>query len=207
MAKSKDTEGRILDAARRVFVKKGLSGARMQEIADEAGINKALLHYYFRSKEKLFDRIFEEVFQSISMGIGKAMKAELPPLEKLEQLISMYVDILSKNPYMPIFILNEISQNPERMKKALGEDIFPSMTGFFTELMQEMNVGNMRPIHPAHLLMNIMGMIILPIAGKPMLSPVLKESLGIDFDDILAERKQVITDFVFNALKIDEHGK
>lgn len=205
MVKSANTEEKILSAARIIFVKKGYAGARMQEIANEAEINKALLHYYFRSKEKLFERIFNDVFQSITSGIGRLSNSDQPTLKKLEELISMYVDAVSANPYMPVFILNEMNQNPDRMTRVLSQGIFPSMMGFITELFQEMNLGKIRAIHPMHLIMNIMGMIILPYAGKAMLEPVFKDKLNIDFDDVLAERKSVITKFVFNALQLPEN--
>jgi len=205
MVKSSNTESKILEAARKVFIKKGLAGARMQEIADEAGINKALLHYYFRSKEKLFDKIFEGVFHTIAAGIGKDLGSDLTVFEKLERLIGLYVDVISANPYMPVFIINEMNQNPQRMQHLLEQGVFPSMLSFFVQLMQEMNIGKIRPIHPSHLILNIIGMIVLPFAVKPMIAPVLKENMGIDYDDLLAERKKVITEFVFNALKNNDH--
>jgi len=207
MVKSEGTEKKILVAARKIFVEKGLAGARMQEIADEAGINKALLHYYFRSKEKLFDKIFEEVFQSISIGLGDVLNSDLSVFEKIRRVINLYVGVLLENPYMPIFVLNEMSQNPERMQKVLEKGVFPSMMNFFTQLMQEMNTGNVRPIHPVHLILNLIGMIVFPFAVRPMIAPVIKDKMGGDYQDILDERKEVIFEFMCNALKINDHEK
>ena len=109
------TEGKILDAAKKVFTKKGMYGARMQEIADEAGINKALLHYYFRSKDKLFDAIFHEAFHDFVPRAFKSFKSEMPFEDKLSLFVSNYIDIIIENPYLPLFIINEINQKPERL--------------------------------------------------------------------------------------------
>jgi TetR/AcrR family transcriptional regulator len=204
MVKTENTEERILEAARIVFVRKGLAGARMQEIADEAGINKALLHYYFRSKDKLFDRIFLEVFQTISTGIGNAFSDDIPLFEKLKRFIDLYVDVLLKNPYLPIFFLSEIQQNPERLQQFIEKDIFKNLSGFFMQLNADINSGKIRPIHPAHLILNMIGMLVMPFAVKPLIAPVLNRQLGIDYDDILKERKEVVYNFIINAIKIDE---
>jgi TetR/AcrR family transcriptional regulator len=207
MVKSEGAENKILEAARKVFIKKGLAGARMQEIADEADINKALLHYYFRSKEKLFEKIFNEVFKAISVGLSEVLNSDSPVFEKLQKFIDLYIGVLAANPYMPVFVLNEMSQNPERIQKMLEKDILPSVMHFFTQMLQEINVGKIKPIHPTHLVLNIIGMMVIPYAVKPMIAPILKDSMGIDYNDILDERKQVIFDFVYNALKINENDK
>ena len=177
----------------------------MQEIADEAGINKALLHYYFRSKEKLFEKIFQDVINKISAGISKDIDSDLSVFEKLEHLIGLYIDVISENPYLPVFIINEIYRNPKRMQSLLEKGMFPSLINFFSQLMQEMNIGKMRSIHPMHLFLNIIGMVVLPFAAKPMLGPALDKNMGIDYNKILSERKRVITEFVFNALKNDSY--
>lgn len=204
MVKIEGAEEKILDAARNVFIRKGLAGSRMQEIADEAGINKALLHYYFRSKEKLFDRIFLEVFKTISVGIGSFLSDEIPFFEKIKRFIDLYLDVLSKNPYLPVFFLNEIQHNPERLQNIIEKDIFKNMSGLIMQMMIEINNGKIRPIHPAHLILNLMGMLVIPFAVKPMIAPVLKRQLDVDFEDILNERKEVVYNFIYNALKIEE---
>jgi TetR/AcrR family transcriptional regulator len=204
MVKTDNAEEKILEAARNVFIRKGLSGARMQEIADEAGINKALLHYYFRSKEKLFDRIFVEVFKTISIGIGGFLSEEIPLFEKLKKFIDLYLDVMIKNPYLPVFFLSEIQHNPERLQNIVEKDIFKHMSSFIMQLMMEMNQGKIKTIHPAHLMLNIIGMLVIPIAVRPMMGPVLERNLGLNYDEFLSERKEVVYNFVYNALKIEE---
>ncbi|QQS51568.1 MAG: TetR/AcrR family transcriptional regulator [Bacteroidota bacterium] len=201
MVNFSETEEKILLAARTVFIRKGLSGARMQEIADEAGINKALLHYYFRSKEKLFERIFEEVLKNLATGISEVLSSDIPILEKLDSFIDKYSEALSANPYLPVFVLNEMSQNPSRIKAFFEKGVLPAMINFFAQIQREVGEGKINPINPAHLLLNIMGMLVLPYAVSPMIAPVLKENMGISYTDILAERKKVISAFVLAALK------
>lgn len=204
MVKAENTEEKILEAARNVFIRKGLEGARMQEIADEAGINKALLHYYFRSKDKLFDRIFLEVFKTITVGIGNFLSEDIPFFEKIKKFIDLYIDVLVENPYLPVFFLSEIQNNPERLQNLVEKDVFKSMSGLIAQMMQETAQGKIRPIQPAHLILNMMGMLVIPFAVKPMMAPILKRQMDIDFDTLLEQRKEVVYNFIYNALKIEE---
>src|SRR3954468_10948841 len=107
------TEEKILEAARKIFLAKGLDGARMQDIADEAGINKAMLHYYFRSKEKLFEKIFTEVAGHFLPRIATILASENSVLEKIDTFCAEYINQVMQTPYVPIFILNEINRQPE----------------------------------------------------------------------------------------------
>lgn len=206
MTKNQGTEQKILEAARKVFLLKGMAGARMQEIADEAGINKALLHYYFRSKDKLFQKIFEEVLEKISFRLVDVFSRESTFFEKLQQFIDVYTEVLMENQYLPMFVLNEMNQNPERLQEMfMKKDIVGEIMKFITQLMSEINNGKIRPIHPSHLIVNLMGLLIFPFAIRPMVAPMIKQHIGIDYEDILSERKKVVYDFVYNALKIDDN--
>ncbi len=96
-------EQRILSAAKKVFINKGMTGARMQDIADAAGINKALLHYYFRSKEKLFETIFKEAVQGFLPRVNQIFESNKTIFEKIEMFCKEYIDQIRKTPYLPIF--------------------------------------------------------------------------------------------------------
>ncbi|NTW33144.1 MAG: TetR/AcrR family transcriptional regulator, partial [Bacteroidetes bacterium] len=104
------TEKLILKAAKKVFIDKGFDGARMQEIADLAGINKALLHYYFRSKEKMFDAVFEDVFMQFLPEVTEVMNSEITLFDKIKTFVDVYITALLKNPHIPIFVLHELSR-------------------------------------------------------------------------------------------------
>src|SRR4051812_30053586 len=119
MAKDTNTEVRILEAARKIFVDKGLDGARMQDIADEAGINKAMLHYYFRNKEKLFDTIFTQVTTEFLPVIFSILESDEAFFKKIELFCSAYIQQEIKTPYVPMFIINEINRDPKALLKRI----------------------------------------------------------------------------------------
>ena len=111
--KDPTTEEKIKEAARKVFHKKGYAGTRTRDIAEEAGVNLALLNYYFRSKEKLFDLIMEETMQLFFQSLKGLINNERTTLqEKLQDFTTQYIDFLCSQPELPIFILNEIQMNP-----------------------------------------------------------------------------------------------
>ena len=148
-----NTENQILIAAREVFILKGFEGARMQEIADHAGINKALLHYYFRSKEKLFDAVFSEIAANLFPAMKQVIEAELGMKEKITFFIKMYLKTLLENPFIPAFIINTLNSNPARflnhikksglnpmlLQKQIDEDLnIFKITSLITELYNEL---------------------------------------------------------------------
>ncbi|MHB1920843.1 MAG: TetR/AcrR family transcriptional regulator [Chitinophagaceae bacterium] len=168
------TEKQILEAAKKIFISKGLAGARMQDIADEAGINKALLHYYFRSKEKLFDRIFEEALVTFFPQIFRVVNAPMPLLEKIDRFVVEYITLLVDHPHIPLFILHELSQNPDRMvKKILSLHQGPLPEIFLRQLQEEMASGRIRTMSPVQFLINMLALCVFPFAGKPMIQGLL----------------------------------
>jgi TetR/AcrR family transcriptional regulator len=201
MTKDKNTEQRIFDAARRVFQKKGLAGARMQEIADEAEINKALLHYYFRTKEKLFDAIFNEVFDNISSGLQRMFTTEMGVIERFRAIVDIYIENLIKNRQVPLFVLNEMNRNPEKIQKLFEEKIVIYMKGFIGQIYQEIQQGKIRRIDPFHLLMSVLGMTIFPFIAYPVIKGISEKNGMINVDLFYKLRKTVIIDFIENTLK------
>src|SRR5688500_13463012 len=112
-----DTEQRILEAARVVFVRRGTAGARMQEIAAEAGVNQALLHYYFRSKERLAEAVFRQVAGRILPTVFEILGSDLAIEEKVERVVSLYLEAFTRSPFLPGYILSELHHHPERAKQ------------------------------------------------------------------------------------------
>jgi AcrR family transcriptional regulator len=207
MVKDTNTEQKILDAARKVFMQKGMAGARMQEIADEAGINKALLHYYFRSKDRLFEHILDEVVTKISEGISSMFTMEMTVIERLSSFIDIYIDTIKKNLYLPIFVLTEINTNPERFATMIRQKIVPNMGGFILELDAEIKEGKINPIHPLHLISSVLGMVIFPFAVYPLIKAAITDEYYGLADNFLEERKDVVKEFVINALTPKNHDK
>lgn len=200
MVKDSSTEERIIEAARRVFILKGMAGARMQEIADEAGINKALLHYYFRSKDKLYNHIVTELIERISSGISEMFEQEMTVKERLLTFVDVYIDALMENPYLPLFILNEINHSPDRFAALIKEKIAGKLGIYIQQMLMETQKGMIRPIHPFHLILNVLGMIIFPFAAYPLLDKVAGQEMEGIMDGFFEERKAVVKDFIENAI-------
>lgn len=144
----------ILEAARNVFVKKGMDGARMQMIADKAGINKTLLHYYFRSKEKLFYAVFDQVEAGGFTRFSILIEAQTSFEEVLKMFIERYISAVMDNPYLPRFILSELNSRPEMLQSRM-KNVIPNLEKIQEMIQTEINSGYIRPIHPVQLMINI----------------------------------------------------
>jgi len=204
----KDTELRILDAAHAVFLKQGTAGARMQEVADEAGVNKALLHYYFRSKDQLAQAVFRRALGELLPQAMEVLRSERPLEEKVLTIVEVYVDTLRRNPYLPGYMLGELTHHPERVHEAfeslagmkigqLGQAVRSSLA---TQLDAEVEAGRMRPMAVEDFLLNLISMSIFPFAARPLLGMVL----GLDddeYDELMEARKERLPEFFLNALR------
>ncbi len=199
--KEKTTEVQILNAAKKVFLKKGYDGARMQHIADEAGINKALLHYYFRSKDKLFDAIFDEAFSQFFPNISTLMMSDQAFEKKIRGFVSHYIDTMLKNPHLPSFVMHELQRKPERIVGLIRQSgIDPETLGQLIE--KEVAAGKMRPIPFPHLIVNLVSMCIMPFAARPIIEGFVFNGNTRAYDHFLSERKTAVADFIINSLKL-----
>lgn len=199
--KDNSTEEKILEAARKVFVRKGMFGARMQDIADEAGINKALLHYYFKNKEKLFEKIFIEAASKLFSKVNEIVASDIPFFTKIEQFCDQYITVVLENPYLPLFVLNEINQDPTFFKKKLqGNGTGPKAKRFMEQIAEEVKKGTIREISPLHLFLNLISMTIFPFVSKPMLQ--MNVGLGEEqFRMAMEQRKKEIPKFIIDSIK------
>ena len=196
----KNTETLILDTARQVFVEKGFDGARMQEIADEAGINKALLHYYYRSKQKLFEAIFDESFQKIIPRVLEFMESSMPLADKIESFINSYIDLLITEPHLPSFVLHELNRNPYRIgNMILKSGINPKLIK--EQLAKQMSKEDYTKIDPLELVVNMISLCIFPFVARPILQTVLFDKDSEKYKQFINSRKQEVTRFILNALE------
>lgn len=195
------TQKTILDAAKKVFLAKGFDGARMQEIADEAGINKALLHYYFRSKDRLFDAIFDEAFMTFMPNIAAMMQSDIPFEEKVRGFVRSYIEMLQNNPHLPVFVMREMERAPEKIVALLRTSgINPVLNQQL--FMKEVEAGRMISIPFQHLIVNIIGMCIFPFIGRPILEGFIFGGNREAYTQFLEERKTQVADFVIRSLSI-----
>ena len=195
-----NTEQSILEAAKVVFIKKGMEGARMQEIADEAGINKALLHYYFRSKDKLFNAVFEESFLKLLPNLVDLLKSDISLFDKIRLFVENYINIINANPLLPSFVIHELGRNPDtvaEMIKSSGINPFY----FVNQVQEEIEKGTIEPVQPLHLIVNMLAMCIFPFVAKPILQDVIFHQDQQQFDIFIHERKKEVSDFIINSIK------
>lgn len=197
------TEEIILQAATRVFQEKGYAAARMDEIAKEAGINRALLHYYFRSKEKMFDLIFAVKFKSFFSGVAALFLAEIPIFEKVAALVDLELSMLSQNPELPLFIIGELNRNPERLIKMMQKNnvnMAAVVQMLDMQLHKEYEAGIIKKISGYAFVLNLMGLCLYPFIAKNLITSLA----GMEKDAFLmmvSGRKQEITDFIIGGLK------
>ena len=190
------TEEKIKDAARTVFLKKGYAATRTRDIAEEAGLNLALLNYYFRSKEKLFELVMMEKFQKFFGAVFPILNDPSTSLDKKVELVAYnYVDLLMDNPDLPIFVLSEIRNNPERfvsttnLKKVLTESVF-------VKQLHERRAD----LNPLQVIASLLGLSIMPF----LMQPLLYASKAMDkkgFETFMAERRTYIPKWVNAVLK------
>ena len=201
------TEQRILDAAHAVFVRRGTAGARMQEIADEAGVNKALLHYYFRSKDRLSEAVFQRVAAGLFARIAQVLTSDVQLEDKVRALIAAYLDQLTKTPFVPGYVLSELNLHPDRARQFLemiSRASGASPAGVVGHLQQQIDAsvraGSMRPIDADQFFTNLVSLCVFPFAAKPLLCAVLQlDDAG--FADYIERRKTALPRFYLDAMR------
>jgi len=197
-----DTEKTILQAARNVFIRKGLDGARMQEIADEAGINKALLHYYFRSKDKLFQMVFREALSKFFPSLVTMLATKDLPFEKrIEAFVENYLSIIRDNPFIPAFVISELNKNPEQLSSFFveaGIDTKKVSSIIKDIIAKEAGISDQEA---RHLVVNIIAMSIFPFVGRPLIERIIFQSDKEEYDKFLEQRKKVIVELIAKSLK------
>jgi AcrR family transcriptional regulator len=196
-----DTEKLILEAARKVFIRKGFDGARMQEIADEAGINKALLHYYFRSKDKLFKMVFREAMGKFFPLMLTMLGSEDLSIEsKIESFVENYIGIIKENPFIPAFIIGELNKNADQLTDFfVNSGIDVSKVSILIKDVIAKEAG-ITPQQARHLVVNIIALSVFPYVARPLLERVIFQSDSQEFELFMTERKKVIMDLIKNSL-------
>ncbi|MDJ1469429.1 TetR/AcrR family transcriptional regulator [Xanthocytophaga flava] len=197
---NKDTEAKIKEAAKRIFVQKGFDGARVRDIAEEAGVNIALMNYYFRSKEQLFEQIYTEVFTGFFNRILSILNEETPFEVKIWQLVDKYIDFLLENAMVPSFVLSELTRNDGQIFKKFNVSGVIQNAYFTKQLKDEIEKGNYRDIEPLQLIMTILGSMVFPFIAKPVVRYIgdLDEK---GFQDFVMERKKIIPVMIMTYLR------
>ncbi|HEY9429657.1 MAG TPA: TetR/AcrR family transcriptional regulator [Gemmatimonadaceae bacterium] len=202
-----DTEQRILDAARRVFVRRGTVGARMQEIAAEAGVNQALLHYYFRSKDRLAAVVFKEVAARLLPAIAGLLGSDASIEEKVEGFVHLYIDGVRQSPFIPGYLVSELHQQPERLTALIDASGTAGRLAadavrqrLAAQLRDAAAAGTIRPITAEQFFVSMVALCVMPFLARPLLDALL----GMDsetFDRFLDERRSELPGFIIRGLR------
>lgn len=199
MALQTETEERIIESAEKLFYQKGKAGCSMQDIADDAGINRTLLNYYFRSKDQLFEAVFRKAMGSFVPNVAEMLNADHSFVEYVPALVEKIIDTMLENPQIPIFVLQELSSNPERMQQIIKEmGIDPSRA---MERMRGDGVVSPIPgMNSRQLMLNLISLCIFPFAAKPLLLDILYKGDNEAYIEAMKERKELIPNIIMHFL-------
>ncbi len=199
--KDRQTEEKIFESAMEVFTEKGMDGARMQDIAIHAGINKSLLHYYYRTKERLFTAVFEKIAKEIFAKFAPVFDENTSLEDKIRFFYLEHITFLQNNPRVPSFLLNEINRNPARIKTVFDNINIDNLWSMLSNQHgDEMRKYRITKESVPQIMTAIVSLSVFPFAARGILE-VIFEKMDVNFDEYLEERKKFAADFVIAALK------
>ena len=197
----RETRERILDAAHAVFLRKGTANSRTQEIANEAGVNKALVHYYYGTKAALADAIFERSMGTLIPLIFGILADENRTIEqKVRDIVREQIDFHSAHPYVAGYMVSEMHAEPQRMAALVGKRGGPPLDVLGRQLREAAKARTMRPINPKQFVVNMMGLLIFPFALRPGLSVMLNLDPS-GWAVFMEERKRLLPDLIMAGLR------
>lgn len=198
---TQDTETKIKEVARRVFLEQGYEGAKIRQIADEAGVNLAMVNYYFRSKEQLFKSIYLETFREFIGRIAVLVNEETPLEVKIWKIVDRYTDFILQNPSVPTFILSEMRQDGPKFFQEMNIKGLMDGSYFRRQLIEEAEKGTIRPIEPIQVIVTIMSNIVFPVMAQPIISYVGSfDNQG--FQQFMEARKRMIPEMIMAYLRL-----
>jgi len=184
-----ETEGRIIISAEKLFYQKGKAGTSMQDIADDAGINRTLLNYYFRSKDQLFEAVFRKALSSFVSTLSGLLHSDMPFEDYVPKMIHTIIDNMLANPQIPVFVLQELSSNPDRMPQIIKEmGIDPQLARKKMEASTREGRGNTGDF--TQMIINLISLCIFPFAARPVFTGILFDGDNDAFLAAMNERKE-----------------
>jgi len=196
-AEEQQTEKLIKEKAKILFFKKGFLNATTQEIADEAGVNRALIHYYFRSREQMLDVLLDETLQEKKDRVRNILTSALPFREKIANYIDTIVDYGLRYPYLDNFIISETARRPEKIKMFCAKDKFKSSDMIREALEKEVKKGKIAPVSAEHFMVNLISLCNYPLLAKSVIQSI-HGLTDTAYRKFLVERKRIIFRTIFN---------
>jgi AcrR family transcriptional regulator len=203
--KELSTEENILKAAEAEFIEKGYGNAKTVSIARRAGVSHSMLHYYFRTKEKLFQRIFLQKVQTVALFFEDILEQQLSFTETVRRVVESQFNFVAQNPKLPYFIIGEVISNKEN-RMLLFETLSPKLSGVFAKmdklLSEEVAKGTIRPIHIRDFMMNIVSLNVSTFIVLPFLQEIMPAGAKpLPMEVLLKERQESNVQFILQALK------
>lgn len=202
--KEQNTEQFILQCAEEVFLERGFDGAKTTEIAKRAGVNHAMIHYYFRTKQNLFDVVFKNKVELFASSMSNTLKRDIPLFDRIRSAIEVHFDFIAANPRLPFFLYTEIVNHDDRKRLFLSmimEKVKDVIGGLEDSLAGEHAKGTIRKIGATELMMNIAALNITTFLAYPLMEVLIDGKEKID--RLIEERKQSNVEFVLNSIKTD----
>jgi len=197
-----ESRAAILQAAIREFSREGVAGARTDAIARAAGVNKALLYYYFKDKETLYAAVLDQVFGGLSQSIQKALSSDLPPREKLLAYVGAHFDYIASHPLYPRITQGEMMRAARgaapQLKRIAKQYFVPLFRKVAAVIAEGQATGDFRPVDPLHFVPSMIAIIVFPFTN----APVLRMVAGVDpyASELVAARRVAVMDFISAAL-------
>lgn len=201
-----DVESRILEAAKKVFAEKGFESTRMGDVATEAGISRTSLHYYFRTKEMLFDAIFARLMNTLIPNVSLILDEPVSFLEKLPMIVDQYITAVQQNPSLPLFVINELNRAPEHLYKAvLKEPVrLQTILRLRKQMTDEMEQGKLKKIPFIYTLTTLLGLVAFPMLTSRPLTDIFLDGDPAKFEAFIEERKSFVAGIMVNLLAPDK---
>ena len=191
---TKGMEERIIEAAKQVFVRKGYVAATMSDVANEVGIGRTALHYYYRTKEILFDAVFDQLLSSFLPNIDRVLDQECTIIEKLPSLIDIYMNVIRANPSFPQFVVGELNRDRNHVFQTVlknPETIRPVLR-LRQQIEEEMEKGLIRKIPVVDLLTTVVSLAVFPMLIREPLQDLFMNQSPKQFEEFLERRKELI---------------
>jgi len=188
---SENLEQRIINAAKELFIEKGFSDTSMSEIAARVGINRPVLHYYFRTKEKMFNAVFGIIIQTFVPKIQSiVMQTDRPVADRVGDVFDAYCRVFSENPELPLFVLREIDRDADNfMRVVMSLPVMPYLGMMRDSLLAEMDKGNIRRVPIRTVFITFYSLITFPFLARNFITGMF-QSEDDTFEGVLAEWRQ-----------------
>lgn len=198
-------ESKIIEAARQVFYGNGYNGASMRDIARKAGVNYALLHYYFKRKDNLFEIVFTEAFAMLFRQLREALASEANLFDKIKWMVAGYVRAAQQYPLLPGFMMNEVAVNPQLMLPVLkkykaGNQVIHLFDRFYAEIEEAYGCGLIKKVNPKDLCTDILSLSLFPFIAKGCLAELIYEGEE-SFNRMIEQRIEHVAGVIIDSIR------